>query len=437
MTGSCVYGGVPASCYTDSQCQAMYGPGYACMSGDCVYVGQMCTEGAVKVLSYCPDGTTWKTRDVCRFGNWIHESQVCPQCSAGEANILEYCADGTTWKTRQVCQNGAWKQETQPCPECAVGQTKDIEYCADGVTWKTQKTCENGVWIQQTNTKPCPQCWPEGTNEIVDRCSDGETWKTQRTCQNGVWVQQANTKPCPQCWPEGKRVESDKKCLMGGRNFFGQDPLWVDICTDGQWHREEMSCILPACLIATATYGSELSPEVQFLRNFRDQSVLQTRAGRQFMVAFNLWYYSFSPTVAQFIGTNEGARTLARGILYPLMGILHISSVTFSALASRPELAALAGGVVASSLIGLVYVAMPLAGVFWVFRRRIDNRTQRTVTTYIAILIALLLDGFIISELLGLDIMLTFVSAGIVLSFLGAGSILPAFKIIETVKRRF
>jgi len=224
---------------------------------------------------------------------------------------------------------------------------------------------------------------------------------------------------------------------MGGRNFFGQDPLWVDICTDGQWHREEMSCILPACLIATATYGSELSPEVQFLRNFRDQSVLQTRAGRQFMIAFNLWYYSFSPSVAQFIGTHEIARTVARGILYPLMGILHISSVTFSALASRPELAALAGGVVASSLIGLVYVAMPLAGVFWVFRRRIDNRTQRTVTTYIAILIALLLDGFIISELLGLDIMLTFVSAGIVLSFLGAGSILPAFKIIETVKRRF
>ena len=190
-------------------------------------------------------------------------------------------------------------------------------------------------------------------------------------------------------------------------------------------------------MIATATYGSELAPEVQFLRDFRDQSIVQTRAGRQFMIAFNLWYYSFSPTVAQFIGTNEVARTLARGILYPLMGILHLSSVTFSALASRPELAALAGGIVASSLIGLVYVAMPLAGIFWVVRRRIDRRTQRTVTRYIAILIALLLDGFIISELLGLDMMLTFVSAGIVLSFLAAGSILPAFKITESLKRRF
>ena len=189
-------------------------------------------------------------------------------------------------------------------------------------------------------------------------------------------------------------------------------------------------------MIATATYGSELAPEVQFLRSFRDQSIVQTYAGRQFMMAFNLWYYSFSPSVAQFIGTHEIPRTVARGILYPLMGILHISSVTFSALVSRPELAALASGIVASSLIGLVYVAMPLAGVFWVFRRRIDNRTQRTVTTYIAILIALLLDGFIISELLGFDLMLTFVSAGIVLSFLAAGSILPAFRIIEHATRR-
>ena len=190
------------------------------------------------------------------------------------------------------------------------------------------------------------------------------------------------------------------------------------------------------CLIATATYGSELAPEVQFLRNFRDHSIVQTHAGRQFMIAFNLWYYSFSPTVAQFIATHEVARTLARGILYPLMSILHLSSVTFSALASRPELAALASGIVASSLIGLVYVALPVAGLFWIVRRRIDRRTQRTVTRCIAVLIALLLDGFIISELLGLDLMLTFVSAGIVLSFLAAGSILPAFRIIEHAKRR-
>ena len=41
------------------------------------------------------------------------------------------------------------------------------------------------------------------------------------------------------------------------------------------------------CLIATATFGSELTPQVQFLRNFRDHRVLQTFAGSQFMIVFN------------------------------------------------------------------------------------------------------------------------------------------------------
>src|SRR5208337_3548738 len=56
----------------------------------------------------------------------------------------------------------------------------------------------------------------------------------------------------------------------------------------------------PGCLIATATYGSALSPEVQFLRNFRDHAILQTFAGSSFMMIFNDWYYSFSPQVSQY-----------------------------------------------------------------------------------------------------------------------------------------
>ena len=33
------------------------------------------------------------------------------------------------------------------------------------------------------------------------------------------------------------------------------------------------------CLIATAAFGSELSPQVQFLREIRDNTVLQTESG--------------------------------------------------------------------------------------------------------------------------------------------------------------
>jgi peptidyl-prolyl cis-trans isomerase B (cyclophilin B) len=52
------------------------------------------------------------------------------------------------------------------------------------------------------------------------------------------------------------------------------------------------------CLIATATYGSEMSQQVQQLRELRDNQLLQTESGTAFMGTFNDVYYSFSPTIA-------------------------------------------------------------------------------------------------------------------------------------------
>ena len=45
------------------------------------------------------------------------------------------------------------------------------------------------------------------------------------------------------------------------------------------------------CLIATATYGSELAPQVQQLRELRDNQLLQTESGTAFMGTFNDIYY--------------------------------------------------------------------------------------------------------------------------------------------------
>jgi peptide/nickel transport system substrate-binding protein len=114
------------------------------------------------------------------------------------------------------------------------------------------------------------------------------------------------------------------------------------------------------CIIATATYGSELSPEVQFLRGFRDQLVLQTFAGSQFMELFNAWYYSFSPGVAGFISEHPVAKAITKALLYPLMGILHLSALTNSALSFNSEVGITAAGLVASSLIGAIYFSPPL-----------------------------------------------------------------------------
>ncbi|MDO7727534.1 MAG: hypothetical protein MUP72_03620, partial [Nitrosopumilus sp.] len=54
------------------------------------------------------------------------------------------------------------------------------------------------------------------------------------------------------------------------------------------------------CIIATATYGSEMSQQVQQLRELRDNQLLQTESGTGFMGTFNYIYYSFSPIIADY-----------------------------------------------------------------------------------------------------------------------------------------
>jgi streptogramin lyase len=135
------------------------------------------------------------------------------------------------------------------------------------------------------------------------------------------------------------------------------------------------------CLIATATYGSELSDEVQFLRNFRDRSILKTNAGSNFIIAFNAWYYSFSPTVAQFIRENSAARAVTKFALYPLMGILRLGATSFYLFPTNLEAGAVLSGLLVSSLIGVVYVAIPLVVLLVRSRRscRVALRLQRPV----------------------------------------------------------
>jgi len=51
------------------------------------------------------------------------------------------------------------------------------------------------------------------------------------------------------------------------------------------------------CFIATAAYDSELDPPVQFLREFRDDVVLQSRFQKPFEKILDV-YYKVSPSIA-------------------------------------------------------------------------------------------------------------------------------------------
>ncbi len=122
------------------------------------------------------------------------------------------------------------------------------------------------------------------------------------------------------------------------------------------------------CIIATATYGSELNPNVQFLRSFRDDTILSTFTGSSFMTVFNEFYYSFSPSVASVIADNSPLRDIMKVVLYPLIGILQVSSAVFSVFSFSPELGVVIAGSVASSLIGVTYF-LPLALILSFFKK--------------------------------------------------------------------
>jgi hypothetical protein len=78
------------------------------------------------------------------------------------------------------------------------------------------------------------------------------------------------------------------------------------------------------CLIATATYGTELAPQVQQLRELRDNSLLQTNSGSAFMIGFNQLYYSFSPSIADFERENFVFRETVKLAITPLLMSLSI-----------------------------------------------------------------------------------------------------------------
>ena len=78
------------------------------------------------------------------------------------------------------------------------------------------------------------------------------------------------------------------------------------------------------CLIATATYGSEMSPQVQQLRELRDNQLLNTESGTAFMGTFNDIYYSFSPTIADMERESPMFKEAVKLTITPMISSLSL-----------------------------------------------------------------------------------------------------------------
>jgi len=113
------------------------------------------------------------------------------------------------------------------------------------------------------------------------------------------------------------------------------------------------------CLIATATFGSELAPQVQQLREIRDNTILKTNSGMAFMTSFNQFYYSFSPIVADFEREQPVFKEITKVALTPMLSSL--SLLNYVEIDSEQEM--LGYGI---SLILLnigMYVGIPILGM--------------------------------------------------------------------------
>ena len=108
------------------------------------------------------------------------------------------------------------------------------------------------------------------------------------------------------------------------------------------------------CLIATAAFGSEMAPQVQFLREIRDNTVLQTESGSAFMTGFNQFYYSFSPAVADYERENPVFKEAVKITLTPLLTSLAL--LQYADIDSESEMLGYGIGIILLN-IGMYFVA--------------------------------------------------------------------------------
>ena len=120
------------------------------------------------------------------------------------------------------------------------------------------------------------------------------------------------------------------------------------------------------CLIATAAFGSEMAPQVQFLREIRDGTVMSTQSGTAFMTGFNQFYYSFSPYVADYERENPVFKEAVKITLTPLLTSLTL--LNYVDVDSEEEMLGYGIGIILLN-IGMYFVA-PAAVIIAIKNRR-------------------------------------------------------------------
>ena len=191
-----------------------------------------------------------------------------------------------------------------PPPTCGEGQIIVNGNCVTPP--EETHNCGTGT-VYDPETKTCVVAQPV-------ECAPGEE------LVDGKCVEAA---PPVECAPGEKLV--DGKCV--------EETPTGPVCGAGT-HAEGNICVPDKtttggkgpgqCAIATAAFGSELAPQVQMLREVRDNILFSTGSGTAFMIGFNDFYYTFSPTVADWERESPVFKEVVKTTITPMLSTLSI-----------------------------------------------------------------------------------------------------------------
>jgi hypothetical protein len=161
---------------------------------------------------------------------------------------------------------------------------------------------------------------------------------------------------------------------------------------------------------------------------------MNTYVGWNFMIAFNAWYYSFSPAVAVTITEHPTLQYAMRAILYPVIAILSLGATPFSLLPEHQELAAVLSGLLITTLIGVAYLSLPVAAITKFRSKR--GPASRSLQRVLAAILALSLTGIAIAESATLGPLMILATVSTALSTLLLSAVVTSEKLLQIIDRR-
>jgi Tol biopolymer transport system component len=118
------------------------------------------------------------------------------------------------------------------------------------------------------------------------------------------------------------------------------------------------------CIIVTATYGSEMAPEVTYIRQVRDEMIASTQVGEALVSGWNNFYYSWSPPVAYLIATHEELQQISQVLILPLIGVIYGTASIYSTVAYlNSSMACIVAFLFASISCITIYLVTPFYGM--------------------------------------------------------------------------